>query len=113
MKLGVSMHQYDYVEEFPNMKSRTTEYESRRANKVIKKKNSFPLKEQQPKKPTEQRRMKSEERTTSIYLNPGTKNKKNAKVTHEKSVSNRINVKQEFDDYIQSNTSRKPKPNPK
>ena len=52
--------------------------------------------------------MKSEERTTSIYLNPSSK-KKTTKMYHEKSASNRIMFKQDFDDYIQANTSRKSK----
>lgn len=53
--------------------------------------------------------MKSEERTTSIYLNPSQNKKKSSKIYHEKSVSNRMNHKNEFEDYVQASTSRKQK----
>ena len=51
--------------------------------------------------------MKSEERSTSSYLNQSQK-KKSAKASHGNSVTNRLNFQQEFEDYIQSNTPRKP-----
>lgn len=90
------------------MKSRTTECESKK-DKVIKKKNSYSKVQQQAiKKPTGQRKMKSEERSTSSYLNQSQK-KKSAKPSHGNSVTNRLNFQQEFDDYIQSNTPRKGK----
>jgi serine/threonine protein kinase len=73
---------------------------------------SFSSKDNTVRKGTMHRRMKSEERTTSIYLNPNQKKKAN-KMYHEKSVSNRMNFKNEFDDYIQASTSRKTKNNSK
>jgi len=90
------------------MKSRTAEYDSKRAVKLVKKQNSFSSKEQPIKKENWNRRMKSEERTTSIYLNPSHKKKK-GKMLYEKSASNRMAFKQEFEDYVQASTSRKVK----
>jgi uncharacterized protein YaaR (DUF327 family) len=52
--------------------------------------------------------MKSEERSTTTYLNQSQK-KKSAKASHGNSVTNRLKFQQEFEDYIQSNTPRKPK----
>jgi len=90
------------------MKARAGEYDSKKKRqKTAKKQNSF-SKDPSFKKGTMHRRMKSEERTTSIYLNPSQK-KKNGKINHEKSVSNRMSFKNEFDDYIQASTARKPK----
>lgn len=90
------------------MKSRTSDYE-RKSKKVVKKQSSFSSKEGAIRKgATMHRRMKSEERTTSIYLNPAQK-KKNNKIYHQKSVSNRMTFKNDFDDYIQASTTRKGK----
>ena len=90
------------------MKSRTAEYDAKKGKKMVKKQNSFSSKEQPMSKQTMHRRMKSEERTTSIYLNPSQK-KKDSKVYHEKSASNRMAFKNDFDDYVQASTSRKTK----
>lgn len=94
------------------MKSRTAEYDGKKSKKPAKKQHtSFSSKENAMRKGTMHRRLKSEERTTSIYLNPN--QKKNSKMYHEKSVSNRMNFKNEFDDYIQASTTRKVKNNSK
>lgn len=92
------------------MKSRTADFEtSKKGNKqyVKAKQNSFSNKDHPGSKMN--RRMKSEERTTSVYLNPSKGGKKQSKMYHDKSASNRIMFKQNFDDYIQANTSRKSK----
>lgn len=95
---------------YPRMKSRTADFELKKGKNYAQKQNSFSSKEQPNSKKGSNvhRRMKSEERTTSIYINPP-KNNKSSKMYHDKSASNRIMFKQDFDDYIQSNTSRKNK----
>jgi mRNA-degrading endonuclease HigB of HigAB toxin-antitoxin module len=91
------------------MKARSSDYDSRRKRqRTAKKQGSFTSKDQTIRKGPMQRRMKSEERTTSIYLNPSQK-KKSSKIYNEKSVSNRMNFKNEFEDYVQASTSRKQK----
>jgi hypothetical protein len=93
-----------------DMKSRTADFESKKGKQVSKpKQNSFSSKDNSINKNVKMhRRMKSEERTTSIYLNPSQK-KKSAKMYSDKSSSNRIMFKQDFEDYVQANTSRKVK----
>ena len=87
------------------MKSRTADFESKKAKKIAKN-GPIASKENSGKAKTMHRRLKSEERTTSIYLNP---NQKKTKVYHEKSASNRIPFKNDFDDYIHVSTTRKTK----
>ena len=90
------------------MKSRTAEYEGKKAKGYVRNQTSFSSKDQPIKKGSWNRRLKSEERTTSIYLNQ-TQKKKSGKLHQDKSASNRMAFQQEFEDYIQASTSRKTK----
>ncbi|CAI2366178.1 unnamed protein product [Moneuplotes crassus] len=87
------------------MKSRGADSESRKNRRQSKNKGSFSSKDNIPKTKTLHRRLKSEERTTSVYLNPN--QNKNKKIAHDRSASNRMGFKNEFDDYSQVATSRK------
>ncbi len=87
------------------MKSRAGDVDSRKGKRPPKKQGSLSSKDNFPKSKTLHRRLKSEERTTSIYLNPN--QSKNKKINHDRSASNRMAFKNEFDDYSQVNTSRK------
>jgi len=91
------------------MKSRTGDFEFKKGKKYVKKQGSFSSKENTLKSKNLHRRMKSEERTSSLYLNPNQKKKGSKVVYHDKSASNRISFKNDFEDYMQVSTSRKNK----